>query len=89
MALVATAVSLTLAATPVLAQTFNGYDNQDPAVTQGYAPYQSAPTGYNGFPVVGPVVGLMTAPFTGFAQPAPGCFVDRDFNGRYTAMCGL
>ena len=35
LALLSTAVSLTLVATPVLAQTFNGYDNKDPAVTAG------------------------------------------------------
>jgi hypothetical protein len=40
LALLSTAVSLTLVATPVLAQTFNGYDNKDPAVTQGYAPFE-------------------------------------------------
>jgi hypothetical protein len=96
LALLATAVTLTLGATPVLAQTFNGYDNNDPAVTQGYAPYEHAPTSNgwnNGPPVIGPLFGAVTAPFavaTGaWGQPANGCFVDRDFNGRYTALCGL
>ena len=94
LALLATAVSLTLGATPVLAQTFNGYDNNDAAVTQGYAPFEHG--GYNsngwnnGLPVIGPVFGAITAPFgmvTG--QPAAGCHLDRDFNGRYTSVCGL
>jgi hypothetical protein len=39
-ALLATAVSLTLVATPVFAQTFNGFYNDDPAVTQSYAQYE-------------------------------------------------
>jgi len=101
MALLATAASLSLVATPTFAQTFNGFYNQDPAVASGYAPYESG-YGYNngwntGIPVVGPVVGLLTAPLTpasGWGQPgpwtgpnAPGCHVGRDFNGRYTASC--
>ena len=40
LALLSSAVSLTLAATPTFAQTFNGFNNNDPAVTQGYAPYE-------------------------------------------------
>jgi hypothetical protein len=99
MTLLATAASLTLVATPVLAQTFNGFYNDDSAVTSGYAPYESHGYGYNngwntGLPIVGPVVGLLTAPFSGWGQPATGpwggpsaCHVDRDFNGRYTASC--
>jgi hypothetical protein len=99
-ALLAAAASLTLVATPVLAQTFNGFENNDSAVTSGYAPYESNGYGYynngwnSGVPVVGPVLGLLTAPFGGWGQPGPwtgpnatGCHVDRDFNGRYTASC--
>jgi len=91
LALLSTAVSLALAATPSFAQTFNGFDNNDPAVTNGYAPYETP--GYyngwnNGLPLVGPVVGMFTAPFTGWGQASSGCHVDRDFNGRYTALCG-
>lgn len=95
LALLSTAVSLCLGATPVLAQTFNGYDNQDPAVTRGYAPYEHpANSGWNnGPPVIGPVVGILTAPARiatgGWAEPGSSCYVDRDFNGRYTALCGL
>jgi hypothetical protein len=91
-ALLATAISLTVLATPAFAQTFNGFENQDPAVTQGYAPYQGGGA-YNGWnngpPVIGPVFGMLTAPFTGWGQPSPGCHVDRDFNGRYTSVCGM
>jgi hypothetical protein len=46
----------------------------------------------NGPPVIGPVFDAVTAPVamaTGWGQPNPGCFLDRDFNGGYTAMCGL
>jgi hypothetical protein len=96
--LLSTALAFTLGATPVLAQTFNGYDNKDAAVTQGYAPFEHP--GYNnnngwnnGPPVIGPLFGAATAPFAvatgGWGQPTSGCFLDRDFNGRYTAMCGL
>ena len=96
-ALLATAVSLAFVATPVLAQTFNGYENQDSAVTTGYAPFEGGgypANGYNsGIPVIGPVVGVLTAPFSvasgGWARPNSGCFLDRDFNGRYTAKCGM
>ena len=93
-ALLAAAASLTLVATPGLAQTFNGFYNNDSAVTSGYAPYEAG--GYranNGVPVFGPLFGVLTAPFSvangGWAQPNPGCHVDRDFNGRYTSVCGM
>ena len=100
-ALLATAISLAFVATPAFAQTFNGYDNQDPAVTQSYAPFEGGGYRANGYnspipvvgPVVGPVFGVLTAPFSmatgGWAQPNSGCFLDRDFNGRYTATCGM
>ena len=91
LALLSTAISLTAVATPAFAQTFNGFYKNDPAVTRGYAPYE-APGYYsgwnNGLPLVGPVVGMFTAPFTGWGQAATGCRVDRDFNGRYTSLCG-
>jgi hypothetical protein len=95
LALLSTAVSLCLCATPVFAQTFNGYNSNDAAVTQGYAPYEHpADNGWNnGPPVIGPVVGVLTAPVRiatgGWAEPGSACYVDRDFNGRYTALCGL
>ena len=84
LALLSTAVSLTLVATPVLAQTFNGYDNKDAAVTQGYAPFERPGSNSNGWNN-GSVFGSIAAA-TG--QPAPGCHLNRDFNGRYTAVCG-
>ena len=89
-ALLTTAVSLTLVASPVFAQTFNGFYNNDPAVTRGYAPYEGG--GYdngwnNGPPIIGPAFGMLAAPFPGWSQ-GPACHVDRDFNGRYTSVCG-
>ena len=95
LALLATAVSLTFGATPILAQSFNGYDNKDAAVTRGYAPFEQPNTnGWNsGVPVIGPIFGAVTSPFAmatgGWGQPASGCHLDRDFNGRYTSVCGL
>jgi hypothetical protein len=96
-ALLATAVSLTLVATPVFAQTFNGFYNDDSAVTSSYAPFENGGPSNNGYfnsiPVVGPVFGVLTAPVAvatgGWAQPTPGCHLDRDFNGRYTSLCGM
>jgi len=94
LALLSTAISFATLATPAFAQTFNGFDNKDPAVSQGYAPYEGQAAGgyYNGWnngpPLIGPVLGMFAAPFGGWGQPANGCHVDRDFNGRYTSVCG-
>jgi hypothetical protein len=76
--LLSTAAAVTLVATPVLAQ--------------GYAPYQDPNAGYSnrwnsGPPIIGPAFGMLMAPFTGWT-PAEDCRVERDFNGRYTALCG-
>jgi hypothetical protein len=87
LALLSTAVSLTLVATPVLAQTYNGTNNNDQAVTQGYAPFEHG--GYNSNGPVGPVFAGITAPFAAATgQPSRGCHLNRDFNGRYTSLCG-
>ena len=95
LALLSAAISLTAVATPAFAQTFNGFYNKDPAVTQGYAHYEAPASRYyngrnNGPPLIGPVLGMFAAPFGGWGQPATasGCHVDRDFNGRYTSVCG-
>jgi hypothetical protein len=74
--LLSTAAALTLIATPVLAQTY-----QDPNAGY-YNRWNSGP------PIIGPALGMFTAPFTGWGQPADGCRLERDFNGRYTALCG-
>jgi hypothetical protein len=86
LALLSTAVSLTLVATPVLAQTYNGTNNNDPAVTNGYAPFEHG--GYNNGPM-GPVFAGITAPFAAATgRPSSGCHLDKDFNGRFTSVCG-
>jgi hypothetical protein len=100
LALLSTAVSLSLLATPVLAQTFSDYNGNDTvatreqgntaAVGQRMAPNYNSWN--NGPPVIGPVVGVVTSPFAmagGWAQPNPTCGLYHDFNGRYTSICGL
>jgi hypothetical protein len=94
LALLSTAVSLTLVATPVLAQTFSDYNGNDTVATreQGNTAAVGGQPWSNGIPIIGPVFGLVTAPFTmatgGWAQPNSGCFLYHDFNGRYTSVCG-
>lgn len=102
LALLSTAVSLTLVATPVLAQTFSDYNGNDTVATreQGNtaAVGQVANPNYNGWnnglPIIGPVFGMASAPFamaTGnnWGQPNTACGLYHDFNGRYTSVCGL
>ena len=96
LALLATAVSLTLGATPVLAQTFSDYNDTVATREQG----NTAAVGQvgnpnmngwnNGPPIIGPVFGVIAAPFAvATGQPTPGCGLYHDFNGRYTSVCGL
>ena len=102
-ALLATAVSLTLGATPVLAQTFSDYNGKDTVATreQGNTaavgnvgnPNYGGGWSNGGIPIIGPLFGAVTSPVTmatggGFAQPGPGCGLYHDFNGRYTSVCG-
>jgi hypothetical protein len=93
LALLATAVSLTLGATPVLAQTFSDYNGKDTVATreQGHtAAVGNTNRWNNGPPVIGPVFGAIASPFTMVTgQPSPGCGLYHDFNGRYTSICGL
>jgi len=102
LALLATAVTLTLGATPVLAQTFSDYNGNDTVATreQGNtaAVGQVGNSNYsgwnNGIPIIGPVFGVISAPFAmatgnGWAQSGPACGLYHDFNGRYTSVCGL
>jgi hypothetical protein len=96
LAFLLTAISLTLVATPVLAQTFSDYNGNDTVATreQGNTAAVGQQVGAygwnNGPPVIGPVVGAVAAPFAvatgGWAEP--GCFLYHDFNGRYTSVCG-
>jgi hypothetical protein len=103
LALLSTAVSLSLLATPVLAQTFSAPNGNDTVATREQG--NTATVGqvgnphYNGWnnggiPIVGPLFGMVTAPVamaTGnnWGQPSGGCGLYHDFNGRYTSVCGL
>jgi hypothetical protein len=101
LAFLSTAVSLTLVATPVLAQTFSDYNGNDTVATreQGNtaAVGQVGNPNYggwnNGPPIIGPVLGVVTAPFTMVAgggwNQGPACGLYHDFNGRYTSVCGM
>jgi hypothetical protein len=102
LALLSTAVSLSLLATPVLAQTFSDYNGNDTVATreQGNtaAVGQVGNPNYNGWnsggiPIIGPLFGAVTAPVamatgSGWNQ-GPACGLYHDFNGRYTSVCGL
>ena len=93
--LVAGAAFASALATPAIAQvagdpgqmhTPTVYTSEAHAQTYGYAPGYAGPLG---------PLGVLTAPITaplavmsGSATGAP-CGVSQDFNGRYTALCGL
>ena len=98
------AVSLTLITSPVLAQTFSDYNGNDSVATReqgntvavGNVGNPNYGGGWNngGIPIIGPLFGAVTAPVTmatggGWAQRGPGCGLYHDFNGRYTAVCGM
>jgi hypothetical protein len=97
LALLATAVTLTLGATPVLAQTFSDYNGKDTVATreQGNTaavgtvgnPNSSGPMN-GGIPIIGPLFGAVTMTGNGW-QSGPACGLYHDFNGRYTSVCGL
>jgi len=91
---------MTLVATPVLAQTFSVDNGNDTVATReqgNTAVSRMAGPNYNGWnngpPVVGPLFGAVTAPVAmatgGWTQANPSCGLYHDFNGRYTALCGL
>jgi len=101
LALLSAAVSLSLLATPVLAQTFSDYNGNDTVATREQGNTAAVGDfrggtyrGWNsGIPIIGPLFGVVTAPVTmatgGWAQPSSGCGLYHDFNGRYTALCGM
>jgi hypothetical protein len=102
LALLATAVTLTLSATPVFAQTFSSYNGNDTVATREQGNTAAVGTvanpNYNGpmsggIPIIGPLFGAATAPVamvTGNGwQTGPACGLYHDFNGRYTSVCGL
>jgi hypothetical protein len=97
LALLATAVTLTLGATPVLAQTFSAPNGNDTVATreQGNTatvgqvgnPNYSGPMN-GGIPIIGSLFGAVTMTGNGW-QSGPACGLYHDFNGRYTSVCGL
>jgi hypothetical protein len=97
LALLASAITLTLGATPVLAQTFSDYNGKDTVATreQGNTaavgtvgnPNYSGPMN-GGIPIIGPLFGAVTMTGNGW-QSGPACGLYHDFNGRYTSVCGL
>ena len=103
LALLATAVTLTLGSTPVLAQTFSDYNGKDSVATReqgntaavGSVGNPNYNGGWNngGIPIIGPLFGAVTSPVamaTGNRwQSGPACGLYHDFNGRYTSVCGL
>jgi hypothetical protein len=97
LALLATAVTLTLGGTPVLAQTFSAPNGNDTVATreQGNTATvgQVGNPNYNGpmnggLPIIGPLFGAVTMTGNGW-QSGPSCGLYHDFNGRYTSVCGL
>ena len=103
LALLSTAVSLSLLATPVLAQTFSDYNGNDTVATREQGKTAAVGTvgnpnynrGWNdgSIPIIGPLFGAVTSPMamaTGNGwQSGPACGLYHDFNGRYTSVCGL
>ena len=97
LALLSTAISLSLLATPVLAGTFTDYNGNDTVATTeqgntaavgtvGNPSYNSPMNG--GIPIIGPLFGAVTMTSNGW-QSGPTCGLYHDFNGRYTSVCGL
>jgi hypothetical protein len=95
LALLSTAVSLSLLATPVLAGTFTDYNGNDTVATTEQGNTAAVGTvgnpNYNGpmnggIPIIGPLFGMVTG--NGW-QSGPACGLYHDFNGRYTSVCGL
>lgn len=99
--LLSTAVSLSLLATPVFAQTFSDYNGNDTVATveQGNTaavgtvgnPNYNGGWSNGGIPIIGPLFGAMTSPITMATgngwRSGPACGLYHDFNGRYTALC--
>jgi hypothetical protein len=81
-------------ATPAVAQVAGNpgdlhtptvYTSEVRAQTYGYAPGSGGPLG-----PLGILAAPITAPVTAISGGgASGCGVSQDFNGRYTALCGL
>jgi len=95
--LVAGATCASALATPAVAQVAGNpgdlhtptvYTKELRAETYGTAPGYGGPLGPLGV-LAAPITAPIAAMTGGGAPGAPGCGVDQDFNGRYTALCGL
>ncbi len=91
LALLATAVTLTLGATPAFA-TFSDYNGKDTVATteQGNTAAVGTVGNYygpmnGGIPIIGSLFGMAGNGW----QSNQTCGLYHDFNGRYTALCGL
>jgi len=83
-------------ATPAVAQVAGNpgdlhsptvYTSEYRAQTYGYTPGSGGPLGPIGV-LAAPITAPLAAMSGGFASGG-GCGVSQDFNGRYTALCGL
>lgn len=95
--LVAGAACASALATPAVAQVAGNpgdlhtptvYTQQYRAENYGYNPGYGGPLGPIGM-LAAPITAPLGALTGGAAPGAPACGVDQDFNGRYTALCGL
>jgi hypothetical protein len=91
--LLAGATCAFVVATPAVAQVAgNPGDQHTPTVytsgvqaqTYGYNPGYAGPLGILAAPITAPLAAM-----SGGAPGAGGCGVSQDFNGRYTALCGM
>jgi hypothetical protein len=91
--LLAGATCAFVVATPAVAQVAgNPGDQHTPTVytsgvqaqTYGYNPGYGGPLGILAAPITAPLAAM-----SGGAPGAGGCGVSQDFNGRYTALCGM
>ena len=91
------ALCAVLLATPAVAQVAGNpgdlhtptvYSNQVRGEVSGYNPGAAGPFGAVGSLITAPITAPVAA-FSGSGYGGGRCGVDQDFNGRYTALCGL
>ena len=85
------AVALSLAAAPVMAEDYTPNGGTYPSgggVTIPSSSYTPAPSALPGpFMLLGAPAAMITGGAVA-SSPRPNCGLIRDFNGRYTAVCG-
>ena len=91
------ALCAVLLATPAVAQVAGNpgdlhtptvYTNEARGEVSGYNPGAAGPFGPVGSLITAPITAPVAA-FSGSGYGGARCGVDQDFNGRYTALCGL